>query len=412
MTIAEGHSKLVVLGGSSPHTVALFPALQRAAVPLREVCLVGRSAERVERVGKQCADLARRFNMDVSVSWETDLARAASDSTYVLNVLRATGPGAGWQDRRALAMSGVVGHAASYLEAIRHLSPTLEAARTIQAVAPRATFINFANPVSILCEAVATRTELTVFGICHHAFSMQADFARLLRVAPARVHVEYYGINHVGWVTDVLIDGESQFEALVNALIAQRDKTYNYELVRALNAIPTKHAAALYYRGEVVYVRQNGLRVSLMDVAIRYSPGAFLRPRFVVPAPAAAPEPDWYASCIVPFLQTLDSGYPREHIVTWRTCGAVPEVHGATAETSAVIEGTRVRLGPVSRGLPESAQEWLRQVRTSECLLIRAVLERSRALLVEALAIHPNVASVAHAQRFVCRHALAGMDNV
>jgi alpha-galactosidase/6-phospho-beta-glucosidase family protein len=49
--------------------------------------------------------------------------------------------------------------------------------------------------------------------------------------------------------------------------------------------------------------------------------------------------------------------------------------------------------------LPEFAAEWLRQVRASERLLIRAIMAPSRELATMAWAVHPNVASMQHAER-------------
>jgi 6-phospho-beta-glucosidase len=407
-------ARLVVIGGSSPHTPNLFEALAGAGdLGIGEICLVGRSAEHVERVGRLCEALAQRLNLQSSVSWNTDLATAARDADIVLNVLRVGGTEVESRDRLALAASGIVGHAASYVEAIRHLPPTLEAAALVEAVAPDAVFINFSNPVSVLCEALATQSGLKIFGVCHHAFSMAGDFAGILGVSPERVCVRYAGLNHLGWVTDVLVDGQSQMVRLLAQLTLQRCKEYDYELVRAFDAVPVKHAAALYHKGEVFFVRANGPRVSAVDTLARYGgaravqwwTGRQLRRNAKQPV-------SWYATCIVPFLRTLRSDTPHEHIVTWQHRGQITDVLGRTAETTVEMRGIHVTRAAPRPTLPRATQEWVRQVRTSECMLIDAVLQRSVPALVDALAIHPSVASVAHAQAFVRRYAARQLANV
>jgi len=406
--------KLVVIGGSSVHTPELLTALHDAGgLGLCEVCLVGRSAARVEEIGNRCLELSRRLQLNVKVTWETDLSVAARDATYVLNVLRVGGDAAEVRDRRDLAASGIVGHAASYPEAIRHLAPTLAAANVVQAVAPHAIFINFTNPVSILCEAVSRQTRLRCVGICHHAFSLSADFARLLRVDPERVRVGYRGLNHLGWVTDVLVDGTSRFNRLVDLLVARRVKVFDYQLVQYLDAIPIKHAGALYHRGDVLYVRQQGIRLSMEDALMRYAGGWRVANQLIGRTASATDASAWYGRCIVPFLATLAGAVSREHIVTWLHGGQVSDVPGCTSELTTLVhpDGLMAPLSLSGRLLPRIAQEWLREVRASEQLLIRATSERSPGLLFDALAVHPNVASVQHAREFVRRLTTGGLWN-
>jgi 6-phospho-beta-glucosidase len=352
------------------------------------------------------------------VQWTTDLREALVGAQYVVNVLRAGGAEAESHDRRLLAASGVVGHAAGYLEALRNLPPTIEVARAAEEIAPNAVLINFTNPVSILCEALAQMSSVVSFGVCHHAFNMRCDFARLLNVSPDLVRVEYQGINHLGWVTDVQVSGESQFSLIVQRLRDRHVKAYNYDRVAAINAIPIKHAYSLYRGGEVLYVREKGLRASAVDIAIRALP--WMRRLLLAqkrdPAEhmldalaagrlecleAFGSRAPWYASCIVPFVDTLETRASREHIVTWNHRGQVADLPSATAEFTTAFTQGDARPTTFAARLPDKAGAWLRQIRESESLLVRASAEHSRTLLVEALRIHPNVASAKHAERFV-----------
>ena len=237
---------------------------------------------------------------------------------------------------------------------------------------------------------------------------MRTDFARLLGVTPERLRVEYLGLNHLGWVTDVLVDDESRLGQLVDVLVARQVKAYDYDLAALFNAIPIKHAAALYRSGEVLYVRQSGLKNSTVDVLLRYGIGGAPFRRVVEGREQRAdqaPHDAWYSTCIVPFLDALDDGNAHEFVLTWRSGGLVPGLPGRTAESTATLHQRQVALGPFGSRLPLAAMEWLHLVRQSERLLLSAVAERSSFTLFEALAIHPSVASVEHARRFVERLA-------
>ena len=419
--------RLVLLGGSSPNTPALFAAMgDLGEVPLDEVCLVGPSAEKVEYVGRFCRTVADRRGLSVRVTWETDLTRATSGASYVLNMLRVGGVAGELADRQALALSGIVGHASSYPEAMRNLPASLAAAQIVDKTAPDALWINFTNPVSILCEAIASTTELSCVGICHHASSIRADFAALLEVPAERVRVEYLGLNHVGWVTDVQVDGSSRLHTLTERLIARRCKTYNYALIGRLGAIPLQHAYSLYKTGEVVYVREKGPRGSVSDALLKNPAWSRLahwragRDRLAEAVrhgeqgvvDALVDRAPWYQRCIVPFLNSLVNGRSAEHIVTFEHKGQAPGVPERTAETTVMMDGRRIRAIPFASRLPAAARVWLEQIRNSEHLLIQAVGERSRATALEALACHPNVASARHAERFLQHYQWADIGDV
>jgi 6-phospho-beta-glucosidase len=255
---------------------------------------------------------------------------------------------------------------------------------------------------------------------------MRPDFASLLGVSAERVRVEYLGLNHVGWVTDVQVDGISCMNSLVERLIQGRVKRYNYDLIRAFDVIPVQHAYSLYHKGETFYVRQKGIRGSASDVLLRprllarlarwraqrEALGEVVRTGQRGALGLLAERAPWYAACIVPFLQDVAAARPAEHIVTWQHAGQMPGMPFATAETTAVIEGRRARPAAVVGRLPAVAQVWLRQVRDSERLFIQAVREGSFALAVEALAVHPNVASVRHAARFLRPYFRSTLERV
>jgi 6-phospho-beta-glucosidase len=403
---------VVILGGGSVNTPAFFAALTSQDDWLDGVCLVDRSAEAVERTGKFCQTVAHTHALPVQLGWDTDLASAASGADVVLSMINVGGLAAMKEDLRRLAASGVVGHAATYPQAIRNLPATLEAARAVEQVAPEALWINFANPVSVLCEALALHTRLRCFGICYHAFAMRDDFATLLGVRAERVQVEFFGLNHLGWVTDVQVDGESRMSQLVETIRQGRNKKYNYWYVRP-GLIPIDHAFCLYHKGDVWYNRQKGIRGSLRDIALRLGLSGRgldresrkrqmlyqiigegrveMLDRFHAQAP-------WYATCIVPFLRALASDQPHEFVLTWNHMGQVPTLPDSTAESAVILQNGQARRASEACGLPEFAAEWLRQARASEHLMIRAILERSADLGMMAWAVHPNVAAIEHAE--------------
>lgn len=358
--------------------------------------------------------MTKRLDLPVQITWETDLATAAINNVdVVLNMLRVGGLDALEEDQRQLAVSGAVGHAATYPQAIRNLPATLEAAHLVEKVAPDALWVNFSNPVTILCEALAYYTKLPCVGICYHSFNMRSDFADILRVDPTKVTVEFFGLNHLGWVTDVIVDGVSQMNQLIKSINQQKNKKYNYCYTQA-GLIPIDHAFCLYHKGDVWFNRQKGIRGSLADIGLRLGltkadisrerrKRELLRQainekqmnmleKFQYQAP-------WYATCVLPFLRAYASDQPHEFILTWNHEGEAPSLPGLTAESTVLVHKKEFQRASKSSGLPEFASEWVRHVRASEKLMIQAVVGQSLELATKAWTIHPNVASIKHAER-------------
>lgn len=410
--------KLVILGGSSLNTSLFFAALAKHRLNLDEVCLVGRSGEKLEAVGGFSQLVAKQLGVTAKVTWDTDMRRAMFGAQYILNQIRVGGIEAQIEDRRNLALSGVVGHAAGYAEAIRNIPVILDCARAAEEEAPNAVFINFSNPVSVICEAIAMTSSINCVGICHHSLSMRGDFAALLGAPPEQVHVDYFGINHLGWVTDVRVGEHSQMSRLVNTIITRKVKRYNYEYVRLFNLIPIDHAYSIYRKGEVIYVRQKGIRGSLDDIFFRYVTApihakkirkrrnrifeAYLAGRLEILDNLKVQAP-WYEASIVPFLEAIDAGETCEFIITWKHDGRVTGVPSLTAETTVVMRGKQICNIDAPAKLPEFATDILQLIRNSELLLIQAIRENSFETALQALVLHPNVASVKHAERFL-RH--------
>lgn len=410
--------KLTILGGGSLNTPAFFSSLSEDDKWLEHIYLVDQSAEAVDRAGKFCKAILAAKNLLIGLTWGTDLKSSVVGADVVLNMIEAGGLQATERDQNHLAVSGVVGHAATYPQAIRNLPATLEAAKAVEDSNPGALWVNFSNPVTTLCEAIAHLTDLQCIGICYHSFLMYEDFARILRMKERQIKIGFYGLNHLGWVTDVKVNGLSQMGRLVDLIQKGKNKKYNYWYAEP-GLIPIDHAFCLYHKGDVWFNRQKGIRGSLKEILYRagFSRGDLnqLKNERVKLQQAVNEghtqnlndfdsQAPWYKKCIIPFLRKLASGEPHELLLTWKHGKTAPHLPAFTGESATILQGKNIFAAPAASRLPEFAVELLNQVRASESLLIKAVMEKSQNLLAQALAIHPNVASFRHAERFASHY--------
>jgi|GEM_PF-4393020 len=411
--------KLCVLGGSSVHTPALIEALgKRGWTRFTEISLFGQDQRKLEAIGTFCMHRVEQYSINCKVSWSNRADVALDGSSAVLNQMRVGGMDAGIEDRINLAGSGFVAHAASYAEALRLLPALGRLLPAIRKRAADALLVNFSNPVSAACEYLATETDQNIVGLCYHTTLARSHFAKYLDVDASDLHIETFGINHVSFITDVVVFGESRMGELKTKIISQRDKDYNYDRILSADAIPISHAYSLFRTGERWYVRQDGIRESLRNVILHFTrldlstlrkekkvrERAFediLSGKQEVVAELAKAAP-WYDKTIVPFLFDYFGNGSGEHTVTVRHPSERPaETGGWTAEYSSIVSNGAILPQAFKRSPSNSAMSQLRRVVRSETKLVAAIRAQSLDEAISALLIHPNVYSRVHAERFL-----------
>lgn len=91
-----------------------------------------------------------------------------------------------------------------------------QVAGTIAEVAPKAWTINFTNPAGIVTQAMRQVLGNKVVGICDTPIGLVRRVSRLLGVSleddQDRVAYDYVGLNHMGWLRSVRIDGVERLQ--------------------------------------------------------------------------------------------------------------------------------------------------------------------------------------------------------
>ena len=90
---------------------------------------------------------------------------------------------------------------AGFAMALRTIPIALEHARMVEQIAPAAWIMNFTNPAGIITQAISTQTGARVIGICDTPAELFSSDCAALGDPPDQVSCEYFGLNHLGWVT-------------------------------------------------------------------------------------------------------------------------------------------------------------------------------------------------------------------
>ncbi len=187
----------------------------------------------------------------------TDPAEALQGADFVFSALRAGGTAARVLDERIAAGHGLIGQetvgAGGIAYALRSIPASLDLAGTVARLAPQAWLINFTNPAGMVTEALAG-VHPRVVGICDSPVGLTRRAAAALRLDPASARADYVGLNHLGWLRGLLVDGVDRLPGLLadpEALrTVEEGRLFGPQLIGDLGALPNEYLHWFYFRRE------------------------------------------------------------------------------------------------------------------------------------------------------------------
>src|SRR5579871_522211 len=240
--------KIAIVGGASVRTPLLVSGLAQSDLPIDEIALFDVDQE---RLGVIAPLAATGF---AGVRAYADVRAAVSDAAFVFVSIRVGGIPARARDEAAAMAHGVVGQEtigpAGFAMAMRTIPHAVDYARTIADAAPRAWIVNFTKPVGIVTDAMRTATSRVV-GICDTPTELFEEAARALGVDASHAFFDYFGLNHLGWLRDVVCRGVGQLSRLWSdpqrLLSVYRAPLFEMPFLRTLRLLPTEYLF-FYYR--------------------------------------------------------------------------------------------------------------------------------------------------------------------
>ncbi len=115
---------------------------------------------------------------------------------------------------------------------LRTVNPIMDIARDIARYCPDAVFLNYTNPMAMLCRAVQGEFPgLMVSGLCHSVQGTASMLARWIGAPEEEVTYTCAGINHQAFYTDFLWNGKDAYP-LIRKAVTESDEIYHEEIVR------------------------------------------------------------------------------------------------------------------------------------------------------------------------------------
>ncbi|WP_329409972.1 6-phospho-beta-glucosidase [Streptomyces sp. NBC_00704] len=408
--------KLTVVGGGSTYTPELVDGFARLrdTLPVEELVLVDPAAGRLELVGGLARRIFARQDHPGRIVTTSDLDAAVDGADAVLLQLRVGGQAARLQDETWPLDCGCVGQettgAGGLAKALRTVPVVLDIAERVRRANPRAWIIDFTNPVGIVTRALLQAGHRAV-GLCNVAIGLQRKFAALLDVAPAELHLDHVGLNHLTWETGVRLHGPEGEDVLPRLLARHADAIATDlrlppALLDRLGVIPSYYLRYYYAHDEVVReLRTKPSRAAEVAAMEKELLSLYADPALdEKPALLARRGGAFYSEAAVDLAAALltGSGSPYQ-VVNTRNDGTLPFL-----PDDAVIE-VQAAVGPGGASpLPVPAADPLRtglmaQVTAYEDLALDAALRGGRDRVFKALLCHPLIGQYEYAEELTDR---------
>jgi 6-phospho-beta-glucosidase len=424
--------KIAIVGGAGVRVPLLVGGLVRSDLPIDRIDLYDVDTDR-QRV---IADLAARVADGTTVKSASTPEAAVEGADFVITSIRVGGAAQRATDEATAIAHGTVGQEtvgpAGFAMAVRTIPAMVEYGRLVARLAPRAWLINFANPVSIVTQAVHQQTDARLIGICDTPMEIFEDAAHAVGLPANVCSYDYFGLNHLGWLREVYFEGEPQLQRVwhdpARLTGVYRSPLFEPERLKALRLLPTEYLY-YYYRPDVAlaHMKRAGnsrgavvssltadlfqdLARGVRDPLARYQryladrDGTYMQ--IETGTETRRVKPDWAEL----------SGYDRIALMTMRAIvhrqGAVIPLDVANRGTLPFLESEDIieipckvdDRGPQAQtvaAVPEHARELMTRVKIYERATVHAALTGEREDQVTALALNPLVPSRDVAARLV-----------
>jgi 6-phospho-beta-glucosidase len=392
--------KISIIGAGSTYTPELIEGIGegRLGAPLDELVLMDTDQARLNTVGGLTRRMLERAGWGGRLQLTTRREEALDGAEACIVQYRIGGTAARALDESIPLAHGVIGQETvgpgGWAKALRTIPPTLEIAEELALRSPNAWLIDFANPVSIVTQALLDEGHRAV-GLCNVAVNIQQRAAAHFNVPLNDVEVESVGLNHASWFREITVSGAPQMERLVRsspALLAEWGACSEVDVARE-GCIPSYYLR--YYQEHATVLeeqRREGTRAPKV-ARIEAELLQMFDDQSLTQKPALLTERGGanYSTAALDLIAALTGARPARLVVDVQNRGAIPDLADSlVVEVLCDVDknGARPRavapLGPTREPLVRALGEFTQQT---------ASAARARDLLaaIDALALNPLV---------------------
>ncbi|MBB3125591.1 alpha-galactosidase [Paenibacillus rhizosphaerae] len=208
-----------------------FPALTDSIIALVDI-----DEERLGFAKKTVEKIISAGHYSAKVEAHTDRAKALDGADGVVCTILAGSLDVWRKDIEIPKQYGVdinVGDTrgpSGIFRALRTIPVMLDICRDIERCCPQAVFLNYTNPMAMLCRAMQSETNVIVTGLCHSVQGTASMLARWIGAPKEEITYLCAGINHQAFYLDFRWNGQDAYPLIREAM--NQPDVYNEEQVR------------------------------------------------------------------------------------------------------------------------------------------------------------------------------------
>lgn len=208
-----------------------FPLLEGSTIALVDI-----NEEHLHFAQKAVEKIIRQGNYNAKIETALDRREVLAGSDVVLCTILSHGVDVWRYDVEIPKQFGVdicVGDTrgpAGIFRALRTIPVMLDICHDIEKYCPDAVFLNYTNPMAMLCRAMQRDTSANVIGLCHSVQGTSEMLAEWIGAPEAEIDYLCAGINHQAWFLKFLWNGKDAYPLIREAIA--NPEIYNKEIVR------------------------------------------------------------------------------------------------------------------------------------------------------------------------------------
>ena len=212
--------------------VLTFPLLAGSTITLMDI-----NAERLDFIQRAVERIVKEGGYPAKVEATLDRAEALKGADFVVVTILAGATDVWRHDIEIPKQYGIdtnVGDTrgvSGIFRALRTIPVMVDIAKDMERYCPRATMLNYTNPMAMLCRAMQRETSIRLTGLCHSVQGTAEMLAGWIGAPMDEITYTCAGINHMAWYVEYLWKGEDAYP-LIRQAITERPEVYNEEQVR------------------------------------------------------------------------------------------------------------------------------------------------------------------------------------
>ena len=438
--------KLAVIGGGGVRSMFLAKSIaQRAkALHITELVFMDNDEKKLRIYGGLAAHVSGLLCPELLFRLTSDVEDAVRDADYVITTIRVGGDHMRVKEERIALACGVLGQettgAAGLSFAMRSVDALAQYCELIKIHAKKGCKVfNFTNPAGVVSQTLRDMGYDFTYGICDAPSGMLRSFEKLYDVPEGAAKGELYGLNHLSYFKSITIGGRDVLDELIenDRAYAETDLRYfEKRLLRERHAILNEYLYYFYYREKAV---ENILRapqtrgeqiaeinrrmtdeLSSIDIETEFDKALAVfehwygerENNYMAAESGVKRQTKWhfdplgkddggYAGVALNFIRIARGGTRDSMILCVPNSGAIDGLLDSDVVeiTCDIVDGEAIphRFGKVD----EQNLELIRRVKVYERLSSEAIRKKSRTKAIEALTLHPLVASYSLATELV-----------